>query len=49
MKSIVAVPGGMQVHEAVDYVGEEAVEEYVTDALTRWQSVEVSDELVEES
>lgn len=40
MRSTVAVPGGVQTHEAVDYVGAEMVEEYVADARTRWQSVE---------
>lgn len=46
MKSISLSPDGKLtlVHEASDYVRPDHLEEYVADAKTRWQSVEVSDE-----
>lgn len=43
MRSVVAVPGGSAVHEAVDYVRPDHLDAYVADAQTRWQVVEVSD------
>ncbi len=36
--------GAIEMHEATDYVREDFLEAYVTDALTRWQFVEVSEE-----
>lgn len=44
MRSIVAVPGGVQEHVATDYVRPDFLDAYVADALTRWQTVEVSEE-----
>lgn len=44
MRSIVAVPGGTAVHEAVDYVRPDHLDAYVADAQARWQVVEVSDD-----
>jgi hypothetical protein len=44
MRSIVAIPGGIQEHTAVDYVPEEILDAYLSDAAPRWQSIEVSDE-----
>ncbi len=44
MTSVVAKPGGVETHQAVDYVRPDFLDAYVTDAKTRWQLVEVSDE-----
>lgn len=44
MASVQMGPDGeMQRHEAVDYVTPDFLEEYLTDARTRWQFVEVSE------
>jgi hypothetical protein len=44
MTNVVAVPGGVGEHKAVDYVRPDFLDAYVADAKTRWQLVEVSDE-----
>lgn len=45
MRSVVALAdGGVGTHEAVDYVRPDFLDAYVTDARSRWQVVEVSDE-----
>lgn len=44
MINAVATAHGVQIHEAVDFVPVEAVDTYVADAQTRWQSVTVGDE-----
>jgi hypothetical protein len=44
MRNVMAVPGGIKTHEAVDYVPVDEVALYVQDAQTRWQSVEVGDD-----
>lgn len=44
MRSVVAVPGGFQEHQAIDYVRPDFLDAYIADANTRWQSVEVSEE-----
>lgn len=45
MRNVVAQADGQEgTLEAVDYVPTEILDAYVSDARTRWQSVEVSDE-----
>lgn len=45
MTSVFALPDGTTgQHQAVDYVRPDFLDEYVRDARTRWQVVEVSDE-----
>lgn len=50
MTSVVAVPiseqfpDGLATHQAVDYVLPEDIDAYVSNAQTKWQRVEVSDE-----
>lgn len=45
MRSVSLAPdGSTQTMQAVDYVRPDFLEAYVTDARTRWQSVEVSEE-----
>ena len=41
MRNAVAVTGGFQTHEAVDYVPVSDLDAYVADAQTRWQAVEI--------
>lgn len=44
MTNVFATAAGTQTQEAVDYVRPDLLDAYVTDARTRWQLVEVSDE-----
>lgn len=44
MTNVLAVPGGTQTHQAVDYVRPDHLDAYVADARTKWQLVEVSEE-----
>lgn len=45
MTNAIAVPGGVLTHVATDYVPDDILDAYVADARTRWQSVEVSDDV----
>lgn len=50
MRSLSAGPEGTTLtHEAVDYVPVEILDSYVADARTRWQAVEVSDEVIQDN
>lgn len=45
MTSVIARPGGViETHEAIDYVPADILDAYVTDAKTRWQAVDISDD-----
>lgn len=46
MTSVVALPNGdTSTHQAVDYVPDDTLDAYVADAKTRWQLVEVGDDV----
>lgn len=44
MRSVVATPTGVDVHEAVDYVRPDFLDAYIAAARKTWQVVEASDE-----